>query len=338
MAVNVSAPGYSTQKHLFQQQTCYQVWNALFCSRDDAALNLPGLRSLWSVANAVTSAVKQSADEVVKSVKQTDWKSEFAAFTQEVEAEAQKASQKAVEASQKAVVVVQQLPQQIQHTAQQAEVKCIWEAVQHGHQGRVAVSTCICCVCSSSSARCLMLLQHAHIAAEAASLLRVAQWQRHLCQLANTSLQPLVPACAATHTAHQPLTPWRMHHTRSNTKNMVCWPDGILQGGPLPAAAAGGSAATQLGGVGASLVEFGKQLISGTKEVLETVRGSMARQQLCASVEHMPFCNKQAVAEPACAVGILGTGVSASVHVYVVCKYGCRLQHTAHAYALHATG
>jgi hypothetical protein len=50
----------------------------------------------------VTSAVKQSAGEVVKSVQHTDWKSELAVFTQEVEAEAHKA-----------VEVVQHLPQHI---------------------------------------------------------------------------------------------------------------------------------------------------------------------------------------------------------------------------------
>jgi hypothetical protein len=58
----------------------------------------------------VTSAVKQSADEVVKSVQHTDWKSELAAFTQEVEAEAHKA-----------VEVVQHLPQHIAHTHEQGQ-------------------------------------------------------------------------------------------------------------------------------------------------------------------------------------------------------------------------
>lgn len=52
--------------------------------------------------------MQQTADEVVRSVQTTDWKSELAAFTHEVEAEAQKVSHKAVE-------VVQHLPAQL-HT------------------------------------------------------------------------------------------------------------------------------------------------------------------------------------------------------------------------------
>lgn len=48
------------------------------------------------------SAVQQTADEVVRSVQETDWKSELTAFTQEVEAEAHKA-----------VEVVQHLPVQL---------------------------------------------------------------------------------------------------------------------------------------------------------------------------------------------------------------------------------
>jgi N-acetylglucosamine kinase-like BadF-type ATPase len=67
------------------------------------------------VAKAVQSAVQQTADEVVRSVQTTDWKSELTAFTQEVEAEAQKVSHKAAEVSQKAVEVVQHLPAQL-HT------------------------------------------------------------------------------------------------------------------------------------------------------------------------------------------------------------------------------
>ena len=78
------------------------------CSDPDLGL---GLGSLWNVATAVTSAVKQTADEVVKSVQQTDWKSELATFTHEVEAEAQKA-----------VEVVQHLPQHITHAPGKTQV------------------------------------------------------------------------------------------------------------------------------------------------------------------------------------------------------------------------
>lgn len=66
-----------------------------------------GLGSLWNVANAVTSVIKQTTDEVVRSVQETDWKNELAAFTHVVEAEAQKA-----------VEVVQHLPQQVARTSE----------------------------------------------------------------------------------------------------------------------------------------------------------------------------------------------------------------------------
>lgn len=79
--------------------------------KTDAAAGIGlGLGSFWNVATAVTSAVKQSANEVVKSVQHTDWKSELAAFTQEVEAEAHKA-----------VEVVQHLPQHIAHPLEQQQ-------------------------------------------------------------------------------------------------------------------------------------------------------------------------------------------------------------------------
>lgn len=66
-------------------------------------LSLPSLGGLWNVAKAVQSAVKQTAGEVVRSVQETDWKSELATFTHEVEAEAQRA-----------VEVVQHLPEKLQ--------------------------------------------------------------------------------------------------------------------------------------------------------------------------------------------------------------------------------
>lgn len=83
----------------------------LFC-RAEAGLGLPSLGGFWNVAKAVQSAVQQTADEVVRSVQQTDWKSELAAFTHEVEAEAHKA-----------VEVVQHLPAQL-HTIT-AEVRSV---------------------------------------------------------------------------------------------------------------------------------------------------------------------------------------------------------------------
>jgi hypothetical protein len=49
--------------------------------------------------------------------------------------------------------------------------------------------------------------------------------------------------------------------------------DGNSGGGGSSAAAAAAAAGAPLASVGVSLVEFGKQLISGTKEVIDTVRG-----------------------------------------------------------------
>jgi hypothetical protein len=84
--------------------TSMQLLHACLSCRAEAGLGLPSLGGLWNVAKAVQSAVQQTADEVVRSVQQTDWKSELAAFTHEVEAEAHKA-----------VEVVQHLPAQL-HT------------------------------------------------------------------------------------------------------------------------------------------------------------------------------------------------------------------------------
>jgi hypothetical protein len=53
--------------------------------------------------------------------------------------------------------------------------------------------------------------------------------------------------------------------------------DGNSGGGGSSSAAAG-AAGAPLAAVGVSLVEFGKQLISGTKEVIDTVRGNCAQR------------------------------------------------------------
>eukprot|EP00879_Flechtneria_rotunda_P021318 GHRR01022468.1.p1 GENE.GHRR01022468.1~~GHRR01022468.1.p1 ORF type:complete len:628 (+),score=193.17 GHRR01022468.1:312-2195(+) len=134
-----------------------------------------GLGSLWTVANVVTSAVKQTAGEVVRSVQETDWKSELAAFTHEVEAEAHKA-----------VEVVQHLPHHIPHS--------------HTNQAG----------------------------------------------LSSSSNSPLG-------------TPEASHAGRGDT----------------------------LGAVGSTLAEFGKQLITGTKEVLNTVT-DMVEGELATAAKEVP--------------------------------------------------
>jgi hypothetical protein len=73
-----------------------------------------GLGSIWNVANAVSEAVKQTAGEVVRSVQQTDWKSELSAFTEELQADAQTVTTKAAE-------VVSHLPEKV-HAPQTPKV------------------------------------------------------------------------------------------------------------------------------------------------------------------------------------------------------------------------
>jgi hypothetical protein len=53
--------------------------------------------------------------------------------------------------------------------------------------------------------------------------------------------------------------------------------DGNSGGGGSSSSSAAAAAGAPLASVGVSLVEFGKQLISGTKEVIDTVRGVVAR-------------------------------------------------------------
>jgi hypothetical protein len=66
------------------------------------AAPLPGLGSIWSLARAVgtgaAAAVTATAADVVRSVQETDWKSELKAFSAEVTHDAAEASSRAVEA------------------------------------------------------------------------------------------------------------------------------------------------------------------------------------------------------------------------------------------------
>lgn len=66
------------------------------------------LLNLWSVATAVTSTVKARADELVKSVVDTDWRTELSQFSREVGEESKTLKEKTAE-------LVEHLPEQVVH-------------------------------------------------------------------------------------------------------------------------------------------------------------------------------------------------------------------------------
>eukprot|EP00198_Chlamydomonas_reinhardtii_P006127 XP_001695463.1 predicted protein [Chlamydomonas reinhardtii] len=70
--------------------------------------------NLWSVATAVTNTVKARADELVKSVVDTDWKSELSTFSREVGEESKTLKEKTAE-------LVEHLPEQVVHLPEKAE-------------------------------------------------------------------------------------------------------------------------------------------------------------------------------------------------------------------------
>ncbi|GIM10333.1 hypothetical protein Vretimale_14099 [Volvox reticuliferus] len=77
------------------------------------------LLNFWSVAAAVTSTVKARADELVKSVVDTDWRTELSQFSREVGEESKTLKEKTAE-------LVEQLPEQVVHLPEKAE-----EALHH---------------------------------------------------------------------------------------------------------------------------------------------------------------------------------------------------------------
>ncbi len=66
------------------------------------------LLSLWNVATAVTSTVKAQADQLVKSVVDTDWRTELSQFGKEVGEESRTLKEQAAE-------LVEHLPEQVGH-------------------------------------------------------------------------------------------------------------------------------------------------------------------------------------------------------------------------------
>lgn len=200
------------------------------CWRRDV---LPGLGSLWGVASAVTSAIKQTTDEVVRSVQQTDWKTELAAFTHEVEAEAVKA-----------VDVVQHLPK-----------------VVHARGSQVGL-------CLAGMQACMIVLRR-----RPAANTWYTWWQLHSWQ-PSAALGPACLCSARAATASAQLT-----HAQDGSTPRA---SGSAPG--TPGASAAGALADPLTAMGASLAEFGMQLITGTKEVLETVRCDTASPGLAAAV------------------------------------------------------
>jgi hypothetical protein len=80
-----------------------------------------GLGSIWSVANAAAAAVAASASDVVRSVQETDWKNELAAFGAEVRHDAEKVTSevghKAQELGSRARDAVAHLPETLDRVA-----------------------------------------------------------------------------------------------------------------------------------------------------------------------------------------------------------------------------
>ncbi|GLI61700.1 hypothetical protein VaNZ11_004178 [Volvox africanus] len=77
------------------------------------------LLNFWSVAAAVTNTVKARADELVKSVVDTDWRTELSQFSREVGEESKTLKEKTAE-------LVEHLPEQVVHLPEKAE-----EALHH---------------------------------------------------------------------------------------------------------------------------------------------------------------------------------------------------------------
>ena len=69
--------------------------------------------NLWRVAAAVTSTVKARADELVKSVVETDWKNELSAFSKEVGEESKTLKDKTAELVEHLPEVVEHLPEKV---------------------------------------------------------------------------------------------------------------------------------------------------------------------------------------------------------------------------------
>ncbi|GIL56197.1 hypothetical protein Vafri_11647 [Volvox africanus] len=94
---------------------------ALKENKEDASTSTTpnSLLNFWSVAAAVTNTVKARADELVKSVVDTDWRTELSQFSREVGEESKTLKEKTAE-------LVEHLPEQVVHLPEKAE-----EALHH---------------------------------------------------------------------------------------------------------------------------------------------------------------------------------------------------------------
>ena len=68
---------------------------------------------IFGLASAVSSTVKARAGEFVRSVQETDWKSELTAFSKEVSDDAKTVQAKTVEAVEHFPDVIEHLPEQV---------------------------------------------------------------------------------------------------------------------------------------------------------------------------------------------------------------------------------
>lgn len=106
---------------------------------DDDALPLPSLGGLWSFTNSLSKTVQARAQELVKTVAETDWRSEITSFTKEVENDAAALGHTTVH-------IVGELPQQLQHLPQQVRGRdargllhrCIAPLPSVAHRGSLA--------------------------------------------------------------------------------------------------------------------------------------------------------------------------------------------------------
>lgn len=68
---------------------------------------------IWGVAAAVSKSVRQRADELVKSVQETDWKSELSSFSKGVSEDTKTLTNKTAELVEHLPEVVEHLPEKV---------------------------------------------------------------------------------------------------------------------------------------------------------------------------------------------------------------------------------
>ncbi|KIZ05180.1 hypothetical protein MNEG_2779 [Monoraphidium neglectum] len=91
-----------------------------------------GLGSIWSAANAAAAAVRATATDVVRSVQETDWKNELAAFGAEVAHDAEKVTS---EVGHKAQALGHRAKEAVQHLPEALELAAAPDSDSGGGRG-----------------------------------------------------------------------------------------------------------------------------------------------------------------------------------------------------------